>query len=257
MNELTNINNKNNNNNNNNNNMNIKNNIINNKNNKCLKSNNGISVVNMGNTKYSDSLRDLYNLPNKNLRNLNVEDKNDALLLEKIIKIINFEFENNKSRISSKRNKLIKDKNKYINKIDSKGFESGFDSILIKNGIKNLSQRFDINSKIKILDVWYNQMISSNLDKRCDIFKEGSIFYKELSEIINSGYLSMNPTLRQVRIERWLLDYENYKIRNMIDNEVGYPNKSTESIIYSNLFKIFDKNWNYAFSKYIICLYLF
>nr|UEV87033.1 hypothetical protein [Grifola frondosa] len=46
------------------------------------------------------------------------------------------------------------------------------------------------------------------------------------------------------------MDYDNYKIRDLIEqNDLV---KSTESKIYSNLFKGFDKEWDILFSRFII-----
>lgn len=60
----------------------------------------------------------------------------------------------------------------------------------------------------------------------------------------------VNPKTKQVRVEKWIMDYDSYKIRDLIkQNEIG---KSTESKIFSNLFKGFDKAWINNFSPLTI-----
>jgi len=214
-----------------------------------------VSIVNMElfvkmekeTMKYNKSLPYYSNL---NLPQLNDGVNNNAELFDKIITAINKDFHINKIKILGKRNKLIKDEDRYISNIDSEGFESGFENLLVKNGVHKGYARLDYRSKVRILEVWYNEMIYTSLEKRSDIFKRESSFYNELSNILSIGGLFINHTLRQVRLERWIIDYENYKIKNIIDNPS--LEKSTEAIIYSNLFKLFDKNWNIVFSKYTV-----
>ena len=51
-------------------------------------------------------------------------------------------------------------------------------------------------------------------------------------------------------LENWIIDYENYRIKNLIeDREIV---RSTEAKIYSNIFISFDKEWNNWISTYKI-----
>ena len=51
-------------------------------------------------------------------------------------------------------------------------------------------------------------------------------------------------------LENWIIDYENYRIKNLIENRE--IKKSTEAKIYSNIFKPFDKEWDNWISTYKI-----
>jgi len=54
----------------------------------------------------------------------------------------------------------------------------------------------------------------------------------------------------QLRLERWIIDYENYRVKELIDN--NEIDQSTESKIYTNIFRIFEREWKLILSEFTI-----
>jgi len=92
--------------------------------------------------------------------------------------------------------------------------------------------------------------MNRTLNKRSDYFKKESVFYSQIYNILNLKNDDATFTTKQLRLEKWIIDYDNYRIKNIIDE--GNIDRSSESKIYSNIFRSFDKEWNYKLSIYKI-----
>lgn len=176
------------------------------------------------------------------------ELKNNSEVFKKIISILNNEFLDHRKIICERRGKIFKTVNlNESDSIETVEFKNSFKGVLINKGILSEWAKLEYKEKIKVLEKWWNEKIKSSLEKRSEIFTENSAFYKSINEILNSKNERVNPKTKQVNVEKWIMDYESYKIRDLIEqNELV---KSTEAKIYSNLFKLFEREWDFMFSS--------
>ena len=62
-------------------------------------------------------------------------------------------------------------------------------------------------------------------------------------------YAESNPIYKQELLEKKILEYDKYHVKNLLTNNLD---RSNESKIFTNIFKGFDKKWTFNLSKYTI-----
>ena len=89
-----------------------------------------------------------------------------------------------------------------------------------------------------------------SINIRYDYFKQESPYYNQIFNILNLNSENNSGITKQLLIEKWIIDYENYRIRDLIEKHEIV--KSTEAKIYSNIFRSLDKEWDNKLSLYKI-----
>jgi hypothetical protein len=168
---------------------------------------------------------------------------------DKILEILSNHFEYKRMiQIKKKYNKELK--NMGINEktpgdeYEMNQFTKGFDNLFLEFDTK------DYDQKLNILNIWWNEKQKRTLNKRSEYFKKESVFYRQVSEILNLSGENISSTTKQLSLENWIIDYENFRIKDSVER--GDIDKSSESKIYCNIFSIFEKEWNTYISKYKI-----
>jgi uncharacterized protein YggT (Ycf19 family) len=178
-------------------------------------------------------------------RNLNL-----ALTEKKVLELITDHFEW-KDVVTEKRKLIIsKSSKEAINEFEKDHHLEGFASLFSNEELKSEYEKRDYNKKIKFLEIWWNEKRNRSLNKRSEYFKQDSVFYTQLSAILSFKDEKISDVSKQLRLEKWIIDYENYRIRSLI--EQGAMDRSSESKIYSNIFISFSKEWQHQMSKYQI-----
>ena len=196
----------------------------------------------------------MYSCSNKvnNSNSDNYSNSNSNILLneKKLFELIDDHL-NYKSVVGKKR-KLYKDDGVKTRSDEYEKYhhEISFSGLLVE---RNLLSEYDLikyDQKVKILNIWWNEKKNRSLHKRYEYFKKESLFYSQISDILNLKDENISSSTKQLRLEKWIIDSENYRIRDLIKK--GDIDRSTECKIYSNIFRSFDKNWNNRLSLYKI-----
>ena len=180
---------------------------------------NKFNIVNIVNSNNINSNNNNNNVPNKNVHNNNI-NINDIEKIKSAILDINNEYIKNKELLIDRRKKIFKDeKNININN-ESEVFIDSLDSLYFDRKRLNDFSKKDYDDKINILNTWWNEKLNTSLDKRCELFRENSVFFKELYNLLNLKNEKINAISKQIRLEKWLIDYDNYMIKKKILNNI-------------------------------------
>lgn len=170
------------------------------------------------------------------------ENLNDIKKYKKVVDI-------KKKRVGKEEEIRFKNKSEY----EKYHFDSLFINLLKDKNLIDDYRQIDYDQKVKILNIWWNKKRYRSINKRSDYFNSESKFYNQINYILNLDKKNNNNTIKQLLIEKWIIDFENYRIRDLIKG--GDIERSSEAKIYSNIFRSFDKVWNNKLGWYKINKY--
>jgi hypothetical protein len=135
-----------------------------------------------------------------------IKSKSNVLTNEKKIMELIDDHLSFKSVVSEKR-KIYKNKEDEIrsDKYEKNQYEKSFIELLMYEKDTDLLDEYnliDYDQKVKILNIWWNEKMNRSLNKRSEYFKKESVFYSQISDILNLKNENVTFTIKQLRLEK-------------------------------------------------------